>query len=268
MSKMCVSIDNQRLAQANRVVHGWLERLGLKRPEIFGLVKQVVAKDGLIWQQLSVANQNLILADIEHFLFIHELEEQFLKDNQRLITAVISSMGIKNLTHEHESMGMISLRRAFYYYLDESKSLTTYCFHGIKQEVIKIQRQTKLKKNKVWESRAHLDYNDTEVSEKLAYEITNEEEADTVEQRLSQVLAKGEAGEVLNKIVGLAELNSNETEMLLSLTVQHSTKGGWVEDYLHRTGAVITKQNVYQRKDALLNKLKNIVVKQGIKLFR
>jgi hypothetical protein len=81
-------------------------------------------------------------------------------------------------------------------------------------------------------------------------------------------LAKGEAGEVLKKIAGLAELNANEQEMLVSLTAEHSTKGGWVDDYLHRTGATITKQNVYQRKDALLNKLKNVVSKQGIKLFR
>ncbi len=268
MSKMCVSIDNQRLAQANRVVHGWLERLGLKRPEIFALVRQVVCKDGVIWQALSAADKNLILADVEHFIFIYDLEEQFLKDNQRLIAGVINSMGIKNLTHEHESMGMTSLRRAFYYYLDETKSLATYCFHGIRQEMIKIQRQVKLKKNKVWESRAHLDYNDAEVSEKLSYETDNEEEPDTIEGSLSQVIAKGKAEEVLNKIVELADLNGNEKEMLASLTVQHSTKGGWVEDYLHRTGAVITKQNVYQRKDALLNKLKNIVSKQGIKLFR
>lgn len=268
MSKMCVELNSKELGTSNRVIHGWLEKLGLSRTDVFELVRQVCDSSGTIYNSLPADVKQAISNDIVHFKFVKNLENDFLTDNVRLISAVCNNLGIQNITDEHESIGMLSLRRSLYYYMDGDVTLNSYCFRGIKQEVIKVERQKKLKKNKVWNTTAKLDYNDEEISRKLSYEEQDNEAPETVTEALNQTYRNGAGLDLILKIAAVAHLNDAEKALLLSLSKGHASKGGWVDDFLAKTGIKTTKQNVYQRKDALLNKLRQLVAKQGVKLFR
>lgn len=268
MSKMCVELDSNELGASNRVIHGWLTKLGLNRTDVFELVRQVCAGSGSIYDAMPTDVKQAISNDINHFKYVKNIENDFLADNRRLIAAVCNSLGIDHMTDEHESMGMLSLRRSLYYFMDGEVSLNSYSFRGIKQEVIKVERQKKLKKNKVWNTPAKLDYNDEEISRKLSYEEEDLEAPETVNEALNQTYRHGEGLDLILKLASIAHLNDSEKELLMSMSKGHATKGGWVDDFLAKTGIKTSKQNVYQRKDALLLKLRQLVTKQGIKLFR
>jgi len=268
MSKMCIELDSKQLGTSNRVIHGWISKLGLNRTDVFELVRQVCESSGAIYDSLSEDVKHSLANDINHFNYVKNIENDFLADNRRLISAVCNTLGIQHVTDEHESMGMLSLRRSLYYYMDGDVSLNSYSFRGIKQEVIKVERQKKLRKNKVWNTTAKLDYNDEEISRKLSYEEEDNEAPETVNEALSVTYRNGDGLELITKLAAAANLNDAEKQLLMSLSKDHATKGGWVDDFLAKTGIKTTKQNVYQRKDALLNKLRQLVTKQGIKLFR
>jgi len=268
MSKMCVEIDCGKLAASNKIIHGWLAKLNLNRTAVYDLVVQVCENSGELWNAIPSELKEALSNDMHHFQYVKSIENHFLAHNQRMIASVVNACGIVNMNDEHESMGMLSLRRSLYYYMDSDVSLASYCFRGIKQEVIKVERQKKMKKNRVWNTTAKLDYNDEEISKKLSYEEANTEEPETVSEALSQTYKNGYQSDLLGKIADAAGLNDSERNLLLSMSKEHATKGGWVDDFLVKTGSTMSKQNVYQRKDALMAKLRQLVTKQGIRLFR
>ena len=262
-------VDAESLADANKCILGHLQAAGLERKEVYAFVRQVIAGRGDYYDELTNAQKAKVYQDLAKFKFVAENENGFIKEASELVKMVGRTMGIQDITDEMESNALLSIRRSYFYYEDTKCNLKRFCFAGIQQEYRQIIREKKVKKNKVWRSRVHLDSTNVEELDPKGHVTTcnPEPEEETQDVLLDTVFATGLSSiQIIQKIAEHAKFTIDE-RLLIEIMLKNGGNRNWVNDYLSQTGLSMTKQGVYYRRDTLIRRLRDEVSNNGLNIF-
>jgi hypothetical protein len=261
-------LDTKKLAEANIVVHKWMEMYDISRQHASCFVKQVISNSGCFYEILSAEDQTAILVEMDLFKFLAENENEFISSNKPLMYKVAGEFRFP-VGVDFETNGMLAMHRAFYYYTDASIPFVNFCCNGIQQEFKGLIRQNNTNKQRIWRSVGYIQKKHIEAFPDRPH-ITDAlvAEEETAEDAFAVLLSQGgDMMPLLQKICSVAKLNAQETTLINAL-VSRNTSGDWVSKFLLETGLTISKQAVYLKKDALMKKLRLVVKTVGIDLFR
>jgi hypothetical protein len=258
------TVDQERLAEANKFIHGVMEANGMERSSVYDLVRQALESKGDLYNNLNQESKDAIKSNIDLIQYVASHENEFIKQAMELLPIVARQMGSPEVSDDMNSCGMMAIRRAYFYYDTTVCNLKRFCYAGIQQEYRQLLRVSKFHKNSVWRSRVHIDTTNAETLAPEYHTTEPTEESDSVLE--SAKLAGLSPLEIINKVADGAKFDSNERK-LFEIMLRDGCNRNWVNQYLKETGLTMTKQGVYYKRDMLIKRLQSEINKNGNRLF-
>lgn len=262
------SIDLAELANHNKVINQHAKKHGIETKRIGWFINQVVTKSEF-YKNMAEEDRKLIDVDYDSFVYSNKNENEFVKNNKKLMYVSSNSIGIRDFTDEYESAAMLSILRAYHTYTDTNITFAHYCCVLIKRSFYKIMRQKNLPKNQIWQSYVCLDYSNAHETD-IMESCEQESNPETAEDALRQTLQSPDRRKLnlfLERFNESAKLKPAEKIMLEILFHRAEKSSEWVQEFCDKSGLTLTKQAVYLRKDSLLKKLRKHLDDKGMKLF-
>ena len=244
-----------KLAEANKLAHKWMERLGIKKTLVFKFVKSITVQDPKIMDTLSEEEKIELLKDAEIIRYTMDIENDMIEQNIHYIKYVAKKCKVRQFTDEHLSYGLQGMRKSIYYYTNDAVKFSTFCFNGVKRAFAHLYYFTKPKKTKgnnaILATDLHAESSKNNLENIAVYTCDfDEDNADEM------AIAVPSSDAVINlcKEAGLKDIQIK----LLQAYMNKTNVLNWLENFMSTHGLTCSKQAVYVRLKRTIQKLKAV----------
>jgi hypothetical protein len=245
---MEATFDFERLGHANRLVHKWIGKLNIPRPQIYNFVHN--CKVGNLDYNLTEEEAIDLLQDIDSFSYIWEIENDLIKNYEPMIYFVAKKQKIQ-ITDDIISKGFMAIRKSMYYYQALGSSFKSFCYQGIvtafKQVFDSITLVDKKTKNATDMSKN--DRNFTFDCATSNEDVINEKLKDLVEA-IDKAVVKGILSDLEKNVLMIRIVGCNEIE------------DDWVNKFIIENNLSCSTSHVYKIFRNAAGKVRNYVLSQ------
>ena len=225
-------IDYERLIASNKLIHSWLQRLGMEKRQCYQFVRKCKEK------QFDFNSNEQDMRELEHdaekIIYVAEIENELIQQYVPMIYAVARKFKTK-VSDDLFSQSLSCIRKSIYYF-NGSSSFKTFCYGGVCQAYLQVRDSiTKMQKNTVFAT-------DLEKGNKSDYRFdVGLNDGESPVNRLLYLY------ENLEQISVVANLNDYEKNAL-SLRIEEcmGEQDDWIKNFNKKTGLTVSKTRVYQ----------------------